>query len=64
MNNDPKEEMLEHLPSLRAFAMSLTRDRSQADDLVQETILRAWANIDQFKVGTNMRAWMFTILRN
>jgi RNA polymerase sigma-70 factor (ECF subfamily) len=61
---DPQDEMLEHLPSLRAFAMSLTRDRPQADDLVQETIMRAWANIDQFQVGTNMRAWMFTILRN
>lgn len=64
MKSDPQDEMLEHLPSLRAFAMSLTRDRSQADDLVQETIMRAWANIDQFQVGTNMRAWMFTILRN
>jgi RNA polymerase sigma-70 factor (ECF subfamily) len=39
---DPQDEMLEHLPSLRAFAMSLTRDRPQADDLVQETIMRAW----------------------
>ncbi|MGR3513518.1 MAG: RNA polymerase sigma factor [Paracoccaceae bacterium] len=64
MENDLQEEMLTHLPSLRAFAMSLTRDRTQADDLVQETILRAWAKIDQFEVGTNMRAWMFTILRN
>lgn len=55
--------MLEHLPSLRAFAMSLTRDCTQADDLAQETIMRAWANTDQFQVATNMRAWMFTILR-
>lgn len=64
MPNDPRDEMLDHLPSLRAFAMSLTRDRSQADDLVQDTIVRAWSKIDQFQVGTNMRAWMFTILRN
>lgn len=64
MASDPQEEMLEHLQSLRAFAMSLVRDRSEADDLVQETIARAWANIDSFKPGTNMRAWLFTILRN
>lgn len=64
MGTDPQDEMLEHLPSLRAFAMSLTRDRTLSDDLVQETILRAWSNIDQFEPGTNMRAWMFTILRN
>lgn len=64
MQSDPQEEMLEHLPSLRAFAISLTRDRVLADDLVQETIARAWANIDQFQAGTNMRAWLFTILRN
>lgn len=64
MASDPQDEMLEHLASLRAFAVSLTRDRTLADDLVQETILRAWANIDKFKVGTNMRAWLFTILRN
>ena len=64
MTSDPQDEMLEHLPSLRAFAMSLTHDRTLSDDLVQETIMRAWQNIDQFKPGTNMRAWLFTILRN
>lgn len=64
MASEHQEEMLEHLPSLRAFAMSLTRDRTLSDDLVQETIMRAWAKIDQFEPGTNMRAWMFTILRN
>lgn len=64
MTVNPKEEMLEHLPALRAFALSLTRDRTLSDDLVQETILRAWANIDQFKAGSNMRAWLFTIQRN
>lgn len=64
MENDIEDEMISHLASLRAFAMSLSRNRSQADDLVQETIVRAWGNIESFKPGTNMRAWLFTILRN
>jgi RNA polymerase sigma-70 factor (ECF subfamily) len=49
---------------LRAFARSLGHDPSRADDLVQETILKAWSNLGSFKEGTNMRAWLFTILRN
>lgn len=61
---DPRDEMPVHIPSLRAFAISLTRNVSEADDLVQETILKAWSNIDKFTVGTDMRAWLFTILRN
>lgn len=61
---DPREELSDHLAALRAFAISLTRNVSAADDLVQETILKAWGNIDKFDVGTNMRAWLFTILRN
>ncbi|WP_238364484.1 RNA polymerase sigma factor [Mesobacterium pallidum] len=61
---DPRDEILDHLPSLRAFAMSLTRNSAQADDLVQDSIEKAWKNIDKFQVGTNMRAWLFTILRN
>lgn len=64
MASDPQDEILEHIPSLRAFALSLTRDRTLSDDLVQETIARAWAKIDSFEPGTNMRAWLFTILRN
>ena len=64
MVSDPREELVEHLPSLRAFAMSLCRNSAQADDLVQDTIVKAWTNIDKFKVGTNLRAWLFTILRN
>jgi RNA polymerase sigma-70 factor (ECF subfamily) len=46
------------------FAMSLTHDRDKADDLVQDAILRAWGNIDRFERGTNLQAWLFTILRN
>ena len=56
--------MLAALPSLRAFALSLTHNVTYADDLVQDTILRAWANLDRFEVGTNLNAWLFTILRN
>src|ERR1700682_4533473 len=51
-------------PSLRAFAMSLCGNVDRADDLVQETLLRAIANINSFEPGTNMSAWVFTILRN
>lgn len=52
------------IPSLRAFARSLCGDAARADDLVQETMLKAWRNRTQFQVGTNLRAWLFTILRN
>ena len=61
---DPRDEILDHLPSLRAFAMSLTRNSAQADDLVQDSIEKAWKNMDKFQPGSNMRAWLFTILRN
>lgn len=59
-----RTQVLEFLPALRAFARSLTRNRTEADDLVQETLLKALANIDKFDPGTNLRAWLFTILRN
>lgn len=59
-----REAMLAVVPSLRAFAMSLCGSVDRADDLVQETLTRAIANIDSFEPGTNMSAWLFTILRN
>ena len=59
-----REEMLAAVPKLRAFAISLSGKVDRADDLVQETLLRALANIDSFEPGTNMPAWLFTILRN
>src|SRR5215210_3303554 len=59
-----REAMLAALPSLRAFAMSLAHSPDQADDLVQDAIVRALTNIEKFEPGTNMSAWLFTILRN
>jgi len=52
------------LPDLKGFAVSLARDVSDADDIVQDTLLRAWASQDRFEPGSNLRAWTFTILRN
>jgi RNA polymerase sigma-70 factor, ECF subfamily len=59
-----RDAMLAAVPSLRAFAISLSGNIDRADDLVQETLLRAMANIDSFQPGTNLSAWLFTILRN
>jgi RNA polymerase sigma-70 factor (ECF subfamily) len=59
-----RDMILAAVPSLRAFAISLTNDPVRADDLVQDTILRAWGNADRFERGTNINAWLFTILRN
>lgn len=52
------------LPDLRGFARFLVRDRAEADDLVQEAVVRALGALAQFQAGSNMRAWTFTILRN
>jgi len=62
--NAARDELVALVPELRAFALSLSRNPSLADDLVQETVLKAWAKLDSFEPGTNMRAWLFTILRN
>jgi RNA polymerase sigma-70 factor (ECF subfamily) len=56
--------LLETAPSLRAFAISLTGQIEKADDLVQDTLMRAWASADSFQQGSSLRAWLFTILRN
>src|SRR5258708_17773256 len=59
-----RDDILASVPSLRAFAISLSGNGDRADDLVQETLLRALANIDSFQPGSNLAAWLFTILRN
>jgi len=64
MDESVRKAVLGAVPSLRAFAISLCGNVDRADDLVQETLLRALANIDSFQPGTNMSAWLFTILRN
>ena len=59
-----KEQLALVIPHLRAFGRSLSGSRDTADDLVQETLLKAWAARKRFQAGTNMRAWTFIILRN
>ncbi|WP_296428058.1 sigma-70 family RNA polymerase sigma factor [Yoonia sp.] len=61
---DPRDEILSVLPAMRAFALSLARNASVADDLVQDTIVKAWKSFDSYEAGTNLQAWLFTILRN
>ena len=57
-------ELIALLPAVRAFAISLTGRVDRSDDLVQETVMKAWAASASFQMGTNMKAWLFTILRN
>ena len=59
-----KQHLIQSMPALRAFAISLSGSRDRADDLVQETLMKAWGNQDKFVEGSNIKAWLFTILRN
>jgi RNA polymerase sigma-70 factor (ECF subfamily) len=59
-----EQELLASIEAVHRFALQLARDRSAAEDLVQETYLRALAHRDQYAPGTNCRAWLFTICRN
>lgn len=59
-----RKDLVAALPGLRAFALSLAMSPSRADDLVQETLLKAWANQSHFAPGSNLMAWLCTILRN
>lgn len=59
-----EDELLDAVPFMRAFGRTLTGDVEQAEDLAQETLLQAWRCRDQFRPGTNLRAWLSTILRN
>jgi len=59
-----KADLVAAIPALRAFAVSLCGNPDRADDLVQETLVKAWTGLDSFVEGTNLTAWLFTILRN
>ena len=61
---DAKQALLRAMPRLRALAIGLCGKIDQAEDLVQEALTRAWANLSSFQPGTNMEAWLYTILRN
>lgn len=63
-SNVGEKELVACVPHLRAFAWFLARNRDRADDLVQDTIVRAMSAAHQYRAGTNLKAWMFTILRN
>ena len=64
MDPSTRAALLKTIPHLRAFAVSLTANHEHADDLVQETLLRGLTHINRFQPGTNLEAWLFTILRN
>jgi RNA polymerase sigma-70 factor (ECF subfamily) len=59
-----RDDLVAAIPNMRAFAISLCGNRDRADDLVQETLVKAWNHLDSFEQGTNLKAWLFTILRN
>jgi RNA polymerase sigma-70 factor, ECF subfamily len=64
IDSEWRDQVVALIPALRAFAWSISRNGSDADDLVQDTLIKAWTNRDKFEDGTNLRAWLFTILRN
>jgi RNA polymerase sigma-70 factor (ECF subfamily) len=64
MAPDFEQALVAAIPHLRAFARSFANDAARADDLVQETLVKAWNGRESFEPGTNFRAWLFTILRN
>ncbi|KAB1073704.1 sigma-70 family RNA polymerase sigma factor [Methylobacterium planeticum] len=64
VSKDFRAGLMSALPALRTFGFSLTGDGTRTDDLVQETLVKAWANQHRFQPGSNMIAWLFTIMRN
>ena len=62
MNN--RDELMEHIPRLRRYARALLHNRELADDLVQDTLERALGRLHQFEAGTDLRAWLFTVMHN
>lgn len=63
-DDEMRDLLIGAIPALRAFAYTLTYDLDRSDDLVQDTLVRAWTKADSFQRGTNLTAWLFTILRN
>lgn len=59
-----RPDLVEHLPRLRRYARALTGDINRADDLVQDTLERAWAKLDLWQPGSDLRAWLFTLMHN
>lgn len=59
-----RDDLVAAIPNMRAFAISLCGNRDHADDLVQEALVKAWNHLSSFQEGTNLKAWLFTILRN
>ena len=58
------ERLVELIPRLRRYARALTGDRAASDDLVQDTLERAWAKLHLYRRGTDLRAWLFTVMHN
>jgi len=63
-SNEFGDELITAIPGLRAFGISLTSRSDRADDLVQETLMKAWKHQHSYEPGTNIKAWLYTILRN
>jgi RNA polymerase sigma-70 factor (ECF subfamily) len=63
-DNEFRAELVALIPQMRAFAHSLCRDASEAEDLAQEALAKAWSARDSFALGTNLKAWTFMIVRN
>ena len=63
-SDDLRDQLVALLPNLRAVARSLSGNADRADDLVQETLVKAWRNRDSYTQGTNLKAWLIAILRN
>jgi RNA polymerase sigma factor (sigma-70 family) len=64
INPEFEKQIVALIPALRAFARTFHRNRNDADDLVQETLVKALGNADRFQAGTKLKSWLFTIMRN
>lgn len=64
IENAERADIVRLIPALRAFSRSFHKDAAEADDLVQETLVKALASIDQYEPGTRLKSWLFTIMRN